>query len=455
LSCRIERPACVCTGWLPSLKVVGLIVVLAISLLISTDSSAADGIATSITDHHITSERSHPRPAKFAEPVSLLDGSQLQFVGTFSSDARFIVPSKLTRYNESVGGMSSPSVRQEAAPASLLRSYERKIEAFQPPGHASARLQAESLPHAALAQIVTLVYGHAKVLQMPNHVTIDSTGRAILTDPTAKAVHIIDPHKRMAVRLIGGPQRRFGSPQDVAVDADDNIYIADAGRATVVVFDRNGRFLREFSKTQGEYTFASVVGIAIDAKAGRLYLADDAQDLVFVLDLQGNVLRSAGRPANTGTPGQLQLRTRVIPEQFDSPLDVAMKGEELVVLDKRGTRVQVMDTDCKLLHSFTVQRALRDHGNAVSVDEDGNIYVSYPEDAAIRIFSPEGRLLGSLGHSRFKTDDIASPAGMWIDDSNRLYVTDPQNARVQVFQRMSPADEDAPTGSHEAPGAHQ
>jgi sugar lactone lactonase YvrE len=68
------------------------------------------------------------------------------------------------------------------------------------------------------------------------------------------------------------------------------------------------------------------------------------------------------------------------------------------------------------------------------VDRTGNIYVSSTRDSQIGIYRRDGRLLGSFGRPGMEIGEFNSPAGLWIDGTNRLYVGDTNNGRIQVFQ---------------------
>jgi DNA-binding beta-propeller fold protein YncE len=68
------------------------------------------------------------------------------------------------------------------------------------------------------------------------------------------------------------------------------------------------------------------------------------------------------------------------------------------------------------------------------VDRTGNIYVSSTRDSQIVIYRRDGHLLGSFGRPGMEIGEFSAPAGLWIDGTNRLYVGDTNNGRVQVFQ---------------------
>lgn len=99
----------------------------------------------------------------------------------------------------------------------------------------------------------------------------------------------------------GIPGSSFSRPTDVAWDRAGNIYIAD-GIGTnnrVAKFDKDGRFLKHWGSTgQGASQFAGVKALAIDAQ-GNVYVADAGNKRVQIFDAEGTFKSEF---ANVGTP---------------------------------------------------------------------------------------------------------------------------------------------------------
>ncbi|MGB9204481.1 MAG: 6-bladed beta-propeller [Terriglobales bacterium] len=276
--------------------------------------------------------------------------------------------------------------------------------------------------------IVTFVYGRERILLAPHHVAVDSRGRILIVDPDIRAVHVLGNGD--SFRIAGGAQRRLRLPGGVAVDAADNIYIADSERGLVLVYAPDGKFLRYIGKRGNESLFHSPTAIAVDRDSGRLFLLDPPRHLLFVLDLEGNILKRVGRPR----PHALRkVRGETILMDLGTPTEIAVGNKELVVVDAANSRVDVMDLECNPLAQFTPGQSVAD-GVGLGVDLMGNIYVSSTRDSHIGIYGRDGRQLGSFGRPGIEIGEFNSPAGLWIDGTNRLYVGDTNNGRIQVFQ---------------------
>jgi DNA-binding beta-propeller fold protein YncE len=364
-------------------------------------------------------------------------GNEIDYLGIYSSDGKFRTTTRIDHDN--AGGRDSRSVSSGAwsRPSEVpdfinLHPEERVEENFEPPAHAVKPVRGKSMLASLRDNIVTFVYGRERILLAPHHVAVDSRGRILIVDPDIRAVHVLGNGD--SFRIAGGAQRRLRLPGGVAVDAADNIYIADSERGLVLVYAPDGKFLRYIGKYGDESLFHSPTAIAIDRGSGRLFLLDPPRHLLFVLDLEGNILKRVGRPRPHAIG---RVRGETIPMDLDDPTEIAVGNNELVVVDAANSQIHVMDLECNPLAQFTISarpgQSVAD-GVGLGVDLTGNIYVSSTRDSHIGIYRRDGRQLGSFGRPGMEIGEFNSPAGLWIDGTNRLYVGDTNNGRVQVFQ---------------------
>lgn len=314
---------------------------------------------------------------------------------------------------------------QSEVPISLgLHSDEGVVENIAPPGRAYQRPKGHSLLAILRDNLITVAYGHAKVLQNPTHVTTDSQGRLIVSDPQSSAVHVLDPAGKKSFRISGGPTHRLQVPGSIAVDAKDNIYVADLKLNLISVYGSEGRFLRYIGTISGESMFEAPGAIAIDRKTAKLYVLDTPADELVVLDLQGKVLRRVG---NQHTRGNVRLK---------HPTEIALWKDQVYVLDGFGSRVQILDSELQQVDSFDVRDAneapvSREMGMAL--DQHGNIYLSNLLLSSVRVYSPNGQFVASVGRQG-PTQKYGLPLGIWVDSGDRLFICDSTRGRVQIFQ---------------------
>lgn len=230
--------------------------------------------------------------------VDLGSQRQLKYVGSYSADGKFRALSKLDRLlGRAARGMPGAATTQ-VPPLIQLGSNERQVQDFEAPGHAVDVVKGHSTLAEARDGLIRLVYGRENVLRAPRHVTTDSRQRLIISDPAVPAIHVLDIKGKRPFRIVGGPGRRLRLPSGTAVDAEDNIYVADSERGIVFVYGPDGSFLRDIGNLGGgEGFFHYPTSIAIDRKAGHLYVLDSPR--LFMLDLQGKFLMRIGRSRRT------------------------------------------------------------------------------------------------------------------------------------------------------------
>lgn len=389
-----------------------------------------------------TPDTAAPAPVRERQPRALPEtrlccGNEIKYLGSYFSDGEFRTTTRIDYDNVSGRGSRPGSSGVWSRPSEVpdfidLHPRERVEENYEPPAHAAKPVKGKSMLAALRDNIVTFVYGRERILLAPHHVAVDSRGRLLIVERDIRAVHVLGA--RDSFRIAGGPHRRLLRPNGIAVDADDNIYISDSERGLVLVYDRDGKSLRYIGKRGNEGLFHSPTAIAIDRNTGRLFVLDTPRHLLFVLNLEGNILKRIGRPSPHAI-GRAVNET--IPMDLDYPTEIAIGNNELVVVDAGNSRIHVMDLQGHPVSQFMIRAipgpTITDEVG-LGVDQTGNIYVTNTTDSHVRIYGRDGTLLGSFGGNGREIGEFSSPAGLCVDGRNRLYVGDTNNSRVQVFQ---------------------
>lgn len=307
------------------------IVVISLSAVGSPQSPSEP--STSPADHSLSSGGPSSRSMHAGSRTVLLDGTEIEYFGVFSADTKFHGNSKLARFVGRLKSSAGPPNEADkpathGAPPWMILTRSHGIEDYDVPRHASATAAAPSWLDGMRNSVVTFVYGRSQILLAPRYVTTDSKGRLVVGDPGARAVHVVDP-KGSSFSILGGEGRRLQLPGGVATDAEDNIYIADAARGMVLVYDRYGTFARYVGNFQGENWFQKPTAIAIDQQSRRLYLADSPRNLLLILGLEGNELKRVGKDRHGRGP-----------VTFNYPTDITLSSRGVAVLDDSGSRIQ-------------------------------------------------------------------------------------------------------------------
>lgn len=278
-------------------------------------------------------------------------------------------------------------------------------------------------------KVVDVVAGEPdyKFLVRPYSVITDSKGRIIVTDPGASGVHIFDfaQRKYKFIERKEKSKDAMLSPQCVAVDGQDNIYVTDSESGKIFVFEPSGKYVRAIGSLKGgEGYFKRPTGIAVDSAAEQIYVTDTLRDEVFILDMQGKILQTFGKS------GQGE-------GEFNLPTELRLSGKDLLVVDTMNFRVQTFDRAGHF--EFAIGKVGDTTGaifrpKAVSVDSEGDVYVVDAQWGVVQVFNRQGQLLYYFGAKGTHAGEFQLPSGLFIDHDDRVYVVDSFNRRVQVFQ---------------------
>ena len=176
----------------------------------------------------------------------------------------------------------------------------------------------------------------------------------------------------------------FKETADVAVDSHDNVYAFNRGEHPMIVFDRNGKFLRSW----GEGLFTTPHGVTIGPD-DSVYCADTVDHTVRKLTPEGKVLMTLGEKDRPSPP--------MSGKPFNKPthLAVDLRNGDLYVSDGySNASIHKFSPDGKLLFSWGESGTDPGQFNNVhniATDEDGWVYVCDRENHRIQVFSSEGK----------------------------------------------------------------
>ncbi|HEY3067235.1 MAG TPA: peptidyl-alpha-hydroxyglycine alpha-amidating lyase family protein [Methylomirabilota bacterium] len=178
----------------------------------------------------------------------------------------------------------------------------------------------------------------------------------------------------------------FVEATSVAVDASDNVYVFNRGAHPVIVFDRDGVFLRSW----GEGVFRRPHGITIGPD-GSLWLTDDMHHTIRQFTPEGKLLLTIGDPD--------QPSTLHGGKPFHRPTHVALcpRNGDVYVSDGYGNS-RVHKFDPRGRHLFSWGEPGTDPGcfnipHNIATDAEGLVYVADRENHRVQIFDGRGEYL--------------------------------------------------------------
>ena len=147
----------------------------------------------------------------------------------------------------------------------------------------------------------------------PGGMVVDNENRFLyVADGALDVVNVYDADKLTFIRRIGTAGKghtltepgNFSFPTNVALDADNNLYVTDSYNNRVEVFDADGNFIRQFGKAGDRPgTLFRPKGIAVDVD-GHVWVADAVQDRLQCFTPEGQLLIWMG--GHGRLPGQFQ-----------------------------------------------------------------------------------------------------------------------------------------------------
>jgi hypothetical protein len=204
-----------------------------------------------------------------------------------------------------------------------------------------------------------------------------SRGKIYLLDRALMRLVYIDLDEKRFEMIDDAGPGKMKDPGGIWVTEDDIKYVADKGRKQVVVF---GRY-NEFIKTYGNK------------------------------------------------------------ELFEKPLDVAVHGNSVYVIDMAKSQLFVLDKETGR-HVNTIGGPGNDEGyfwkpTHVLVDQSGNIFVNDAFNFRVQKFDPQGNFLISYGSLGDAPGNLARPKGVGVSEEGHTYVADVAFGNVQIFDEES------------------
>ena len=219
----------------------------------------------------------------------------------------------------------------------------------------------------------------------------------------------------------GSDKGQFDAPTGIAVDANGNVLVADTNNGRIEKFSPSGVFLGAMGiKGAGYGQLGAPNGIAID-RAGNIYAADASKHVVEKLAPDGTVINEWKGPA----PG------------FYGPRRIAIGPDQSVyVVDQGHTRIVKFNPDGQVLAVWGSKGkgdGQFDDPTSVAVDPaSGKVYVADPINKRIQVFDRNGKFL-----SKSIVPEWGRPHGfedLTIDSNKgRLYASSANMDSVLMF----------------------
>jgi len=287
-------------------------------------------------------------------------------------------------------------------------------------GHARPSAPQPVAPHVSTPSVTTMAgqvgtsgytdgTGTQAQFHLPNNVAVDKNGNVYVADTGNNVIRKITPNGIVST-LAGaagnhgstdgvGSNARFWAPFGIAVDGSGNVYVADTGNNTIREISPNGA-VSTLAGSAGHPGNKDGVGsnarfrnpwsVAVDSM-GNVFVADMSNDTIRKVAPNGMVTTLAGQPGKSGNADGFGSGAR-----FNNPF-------------------------------------------AVAVDNADNVYVSDSANNTIRKIAPGGMVVtlaglpGYAGSTDGNGNDarFLNPQGLAVDGAGNIYVADTGNSTIR------------------------
>ena len=242
----------------------------------------------------------------------------------------------------------------------------------------------------------------------PFALVLDSDENLFVSD---SATHRISAMTREGEPLDGWGEHGSGDgqidrPAGIAFDADENLYVVDTMNHRVQKFTKDGKFLMKWGGYgSGDGALNMPWGIAVD-ELGDVYVADWRNDRVQKFRGDGEFIFSLGSPG-TGEG------------EFNRPAGVAVDSDgDIYVADTLNNRVQLFSAEGRYVEQFVGDATL--------------------SKTMIEYMMPQATPLRLREMARLEPQKrLRQPKSVRVDGHGRMYISDYENFRVQVYQKQA------------------
>lgn len=260
-------------------------------------------------------------------------------------------------------------------------------------------------------------------MQNPMGVSTDAAGNIYVVDAGNHRLQKFNERGEL-ISFIGGfgwSARQFQMPRDVFVYNSLDVFVADHENHRIERYDKDLNWLASYYSSDNwnsryQFLFPRAVAVSIH---GNLFIADAEYR---------RIVKFTPCFEPEMSFGDFDWGSGVLLDPAGIALD---RRDRVYVSDATAGKVPVFDYFGNYLYEIGVGVLSRPAG--LIIDDSGHLFVVDSAKSRIFVFDPSGALIDEFGSPGDKYGAFNEPQDICIH-SNRLYVADGGNHRIQVFE---------------------
>jgi len=214
----------------------------------------------------------------------------------------------------------------------------------------------------------------------------------------------LDPIRKFGQQGFG--ERQLSNSITIAVDEDDNLYVADGLNHNIQKFSSDGKFILSFSRG-GRKKDDFYRPSAIAYWKGKLYISDEFKHQINFYDLNGNPLREFGR--------------------IDKPTGITIdKSGYIYVVDPSQKVIRKYKDNGDFMGELGAGRLSAPQG--ILITDKGDIWIADGKNGIV-VLSPEGRFIKAI------KENLKEPLSLAEDNEGNILVVDSNLGDILSFDQ--------------------
>ncbi|NHN27387.1 hypothetical protein FIA58_017035 [Flavobacterium jejuense] len=269
--------------------------------------------------------------------------------------------------------------------------------------------------------------GTAAKFDGPIAVAIDSQGNLFVVDNYNDVIRKITPNGTVTTIITTGITSPFSAPTGIVVDNNDNIFLSDAGNDNIIKITPSG-VASVFAGSSNGYQDGSALIAQFNNPRG---LAIDDQNNIYVADSSNRAIRKI-------TPNGTVSTIIQVPSPPFQCLDLVFGIDgNLYVADRTGKaihKITVAGVKTTYADGFRTENGVNIQNftdiYAIDTDKAGNLYVADHGKHQITKINVQGEVSKLAGSTAGEVDGtimtakFANPIGLAVKNNGEIYVTD-------------------------------